>query len=228
MPVSRVSSSAARRSSSSLPVLRVGARGPSVVRLQNALRAKGYRVSNDGAFGPKTLAAVRAFQRSKRLVADGVVGPRTWASLGIARAGAASGPTTLPTPGARSTVGYRSGRAVRISIAPVGNGRYLNTRAAGPYKAMLAAARRAGISLSTRSGFRSMQQQRYLYSLYRSGRGNLAARPGYSNHQMGTSVDISGIAGYNTRAFRWLKANGPKYGFVNDVRGEPWHWTYRR
>jgi peptidoglycan hydrolase-like protein with peptidoglycan-binding domain len=35
----------------------------------------------DGIFGPKTEAAVRAFQRLKDAVPDGIVGPRTWALL---------------------------------------------------------------------------------------------------------------------------------------------------
>ncbi|MEN9799809.1 MAG: hypothetical protein RL653_3506, partial [Pseudomonadota bacterium] len=56
----------------------------------------------------------------------------------------------------------------------------------------------------------------------------LAARPGYSNHQMGLSVDLGGIGGYGTRAYNWLKQNASRYGFVNDVGGEFWHWTYKR
>ena len=57
-------------------VLRVGARGAAVVRLQQALG-----VADDGAFGPETLAAVEAFQRAQGLPVDGIVGARTWAAL---------------------------------------------------------------------------------------------------------------------------------------------------
>ena len=38
-------------------------------------------VAVDGNFGPKTEAAVRAFQRDHGLVPDGIVGPKTWAAL---------------------------------------------------------------------------------------------------------------------------------------------------
>lgn len=40
-------------------------------------------------------------------------------------------------------------------------------------------------------------------------------------------MDIGGVRGYGTRAYTWLQANGARFGFVNDVRGEYWHWTYR-
>ncbi len=89
---------------------------------------------------------------------------------------------------------------------------------------MLSAARRAGLGIYPLSGFRTYAQQAALYRRYGSGR---AARPGYSNHQQGLSMDIGGVGGYRTRAYRWLAANARRFGFVNDVRGEFWHWTYR-
>jgi lysozyme len=63
------------------PLLKRGAKGKAVERLQRALRAAGYAVAPDGDFGPATDRAVRAFQEARRLQPDGVVGPATWNAL---------------------------------------------------------------------------------------------------------------------------------------------------
>jgi len=39
------------------------------------------RITADGDFGPKTAAAVKAFQHTHGMVADGIIGPRTFAKL---------------------------------------------------------------------------------------------------------------------------------------------------
>ena len=69
-------------SSGARPTLRRGSSGPDVVFLQKRLIAFGYYVSTDGRFGPMTESAVRSFQASNGLPADGVVGAMTWAKLG--------------------------------------------------------------------------------------------------------------------------------------------------
>lgn len=68
--------------STTRPQLQRGSRGPDVVYLQQRLQAFGHMLVADGDFGAKTEAAVRSFQNSNGLTADGVVGPRTWAALG--------------------------------------------------------------------------------------------------------------------------------------------------
>ena len=65
--------------------LRLGSTGPSVVVLQVSLNriARNYPAipkipANDGIFGSRTEAAVRAFQEIFNLTPDGIVGPATW------------------------------------------------------------------------------------------------------------------------------------------------------
>lgn len=65
-----------------LPILRLGMKGPAVSGLQERLRALGYLKGGvDGIFGPETQAAVKAAQRVLKLEADGVVGSETWLGL---------------------------------------------------------------------------------------------------------------------------------------------------
>lgn len=59
------------------PTLRRGATGELVTALQARLKIE----QSGGTFGPKTEAAVRAFQRDHGMVPDGIVGPKTWAAL---------------------------------------------------------------------------------------------------------------------------------------------------
>lgn len=70
----------------SYAMVKRGSRGNAVRVLQNALKVLGYAIGTvDGAFGPKTEAALQAFQRDANITADGVVGPVTWAELLKAR-----------------------------------------------------------------------------------------------------------------------------------------------
>ncbi len=64
--------------------MRQGSRGEAVSELQKKLSVVGFEPSAvDGIFGPKTEAAVRAYQGSRGLVVDGIVGPRTWGALNV-------------------------------------------------------------------------------------------------------------------------------------------------
>jgi N-acetylmuramidase/Putative peptidoglycan binding domain len=53
----------------------------SVVLLQSLLIKAGYDIAADGAFGPMTETAVMDFQKKSKLVADGIVGQKTWRTL---------------------------------------------------------------------------------------------------------------------------------------------------
>ncbi len=100
--------------------LKLGSRGVEVQCLQGKIGT-----NPDGAFGPMTLAAVKAFQASKGLTADGIVGPMTRAALNGVMTGnfpagcttaagystttglpCNSGPSTGLPAGCSSTAGY--------------------------------------------------------------------------------------------------------------------------
>lgn len=49
----------------------------------------------------------------------------------------------------------------------------------------------------------------------------ITASPGHSNHGNGLAVDIHPAAIQD-----WMKANAARFGWVNDVPSEPWHWSY--
>jgi hypothetical protein len=69
---------------SSSTVLKKGMRGAEVGNLQQILTSKGYSTKGiDGVFGPATEAAVKKFQKAKKLKADGIVGPATKKALGM-------------------------------------------------------------------------------------------------------------------------------------------------
>lgn len=63
-------------------LLKQGMKNESVKWLQFELNRLGYSLATDGNFGPRTKAAVVSYQRARALVPDGVVGAKTFASLG--------------------------------------------------------------------------------------------------------------------------------------------------
>jgi peptidoglycan hydrolase-like protein with peptidoglycan-binding domain len=72
----------AHRREADEPTLELGAHGAAVRVLQQRLHDGGHpEVPVDGEFGPKTHTAALSVQRSRNLDIDGIVGPRTWASL---------------------------------------------------------------------------------------------------------------------------------------------------
>jgi hypothetical protein len=118
----------------------------------------------------------------------------------------------------RADTAYTNGRPSPIMVISIA-GKPVAKAAGHAFLRLQAAARAEGIKVGLTSGFRTMEQQRYLYNCYRTGscnNGNLAARPGYSNHQNGRALDIS--------TSDWLQRNGRRFGFVRTVPSEPWHW----
>lgn len=112
---------------------------------------------------------------------------------------------------------------------------------------MFADAKKNGYALQITSGYRSYQTQVRTYNYWVKHAGSsekadtYSARPGYSEHQTGLVVDVQ-VAGCaltcftKTSAYRWLKDNAHKYGFIERypagktaVTGyvhESWHYRY--
>jgi hypothetical protein len=121
----RVGSLTGFRPSTALATIRSRASGDLVVWAQEHLYSAGYRVSIDGGFGSRTVAAVKAFQAAHGLKPDGAVGTATWRALlryapvavtwtrGGARV-ASAGRLTLPVPNSAGL------RAKRNEIAGAG------------------------------------------------------------------------------------------------------------
>lgn len=110
---------------------------------------------------------------------------------------------------------------------------------------MLEDAEDDGIDLRVISAYRSFQTQQNLndsYTItYGAGTANeFSAEQGYSEHQLGTTVDFTTPAlGANyinfdsTEAYQWLQNNAHEYGFILSYpegnqyyQYEPWHWRF--
>jgi len=121
----------------------------------------------------------------------------------------------------RADTAYKGGKAYSIQVIHIG-GKPTSKTTGHAFLKMQAAAHAAGVKLSLTSGFRTQAEQTRLYNCYLSKRcnnGNLAARPGFSNHQNGAALDLS--------TSTWLAKNASKYGFVRTVPKEAWHYEFR-
>jgi LAS superfamily LD-carboxypeptidase LdcB len=112
---------------------------------------------------------------------------------------------------------------------------------------MFEAAAAEGLNLAAYSPYRSGERQYRIYSgrIQRNPAQRSSSRPGHSEHQLGTTVDLGDAEGTevlsqgfeNTPHYRWLSENAAKYGWSQsytreneDETGyicEPWHWRYR-
>lgn len=121
--------------------------------------------------------------------------------------------------------GYMSGVPFEITVVHI-DGKPVEKDTANAYWVMREAAAADGIDMHINSGFRTMEEQEYLYMCYQCGccnNGNLAAQPGYSNHQSGHALDINTAT---SGVYGWLAAHGAEYGFENTVASENWHWEW--
>ena len=112
---------------------------------------------------------------------------------------------------------------------------------------MADAARKNNLTIKVTTGYRSYNFQSTLYNNYVKADGvknadTYSARPGYSEHQLGYSADLTNAKNVsfddfeNTNEYKWLKDNAHKYGFImrypkdkEYITGyifESWHYRY--
>jgi hypothetical protein len=124
-----------------------------------------------------------------------------------------------------TNTGYTSGNAFTITVVTV-DGKPVEVQTANAYYVMAQAAAADGVTLKINSGFRTMAEQEYLYGCYincNCNNCNLAAKPGYSNHQSGHALDLNTSSG---GVYAWLEANAAAFGFERTVPSEAWHWEW--
>jgi D-alanyl-D-alanine carboxypeptidase len=115
---------------------------------------------------------------------------------------------------------YDNGRAYSIQVIKIG-GKRVSKPTGHAFLKLQKAAHTAGVNVTLSSGFRTNEEQQYFYNCYRTGRcnnGNLAAKPGYSNHQNGRALDLSTSS--------WLASNAGRFGFKRTVPSEAWHYEF--
>lgn len=129
------------------------------------------------------------------------------------------------TSSCKKATGYRSGKKLTICVTTV-NGKRVEINTARAFLRMRSAAAKRGVHMVVVSGFRTMEEQRYLYRCYKTKRcngGNLAAPPGYSNHQSGHALDLNTSA---KGVYSYLANHGSAYRFKRTVPSERWHWEH--
>lgn len=82
--------------------------------------------------------------------------------------------------------------------------------------------KKTGEKVNINSGFRSRAEQEKLYAAYQNGTGNLAAKPGTSNHESGDAADVT-LGGTNLADTTKGAKLAKKLGLGFPVPGEPWH-----
>ena len=145
---------------------------------------------------------------------------------------------------------YHPPDLVDTSTAGINGGYTVRQHLTGDLKAMTDAARAAGRPIKVVSAFRSYATQQTTFEHWVAVGGyeqalRTSARPGHSEHQLGTTLDVTSQGGRAPWEYAdwaalpagaWMAANAWRYGFVMSYpRGafanvcydyEPWHYRY--
>jgi D-alanyl-D-alanine carboxypeptidase len=133
-------------------------------------------------------------------------------------------------------------------VPVLGGDKFFKEEAARHLTRVVEDAKADGMEIVVVSAYRSYSDQQGSYvrwsSLHGPGAGRVSAPPGYSERQLGTTVDLTNAAAVYeltqrfgwTEAARWLKQNVWRYGFAlsyprnrmeeTGYLWEPWHFRY--
>lgn len=141
---------------------------------------------------------------------------------------------------------YQPKDITEIALSYSYDGNSIKKEAYDAFTTMADKAEKEDINLIVSTSYRTYEQQEKTYNAIKQSSGTksadqIAARPGFSEHQTGLALDIDTFDSYTgdfdqTEAFRWLKKNAHKYGFIlrypkgkEDITGfkyEPWHFRF--
>ena len=120
---------------------------------------------------------------------------------------------------------YGNGRIPAGVLEQVGTtGHKLWAPAAESLTKLIDDARKDGVHIGISDSYRPYNEQvdlarrKGLYS-----QGGLAAKPGTSEHGWGMAADLD----LDPKALAWMRQNGAKYDYINNVARESWHWAYK-
>ena len=119
---------------------------------------------------------------------------------------------------------YGNGRVPAAALSTIaGSSHSLWEPAARSFEAMRSAAAAEGVTIGITDSYRTYETQvdlvrrKGLYS-----QGGRAAQPGTSMHGWGVAMDLR----LDSTAQAWMRQNGGRFGYVENVPREPWHWQY--
>ena len=142
---------------------------------------------------------------------------------------------------------YMPGLVLKISkafLADPTTPEFIHEKVAPYLTDLLDDAKDDGVDLRIVSAYRSFDEQESLKNIYAvqygTGANAFSADQGYSEHQLGTTVDFTtpeigdSLTGFDTTsAYTWLRKNAHMYGFILSYpQGnayyvfEPWHWRF--
>ena len=239
--------------------LKKGDYGKDVKILQNILKKEvNKKLPITGYFGDKTEESLMKFQEKYNLTATGYLDKETLNKINelyyklLCPSPEKNYPDFLLYPVSKKNplpLDYIPPDLINITDKVSSAGIIcLRKEAADNLLTMLNDAKKDGLDIIVISGFRRPEIQKFLYYSYMKVYGRKAldiiAKPGHSEHQLGTAVDFDTKTSKSNLTFRfektpegkWLKENSWKYGFVMSypknakrITGydyEPWHFRY--